>query len=107
MNYPNNIEEKIGFAALRGQIASYCVSGMTEAVVNQEMTYSSDHEVVERKSGEIQEMMNLIRETSDGLPLNEFADMREPFAETRAVGTFMDIPYMDALRRNLLTMLIV
>lgn len=104
MNYPKNIEEKIGFATLRGQIASYCVSGMTEAVVNEEMIYSSDYDVVERKSGEIQEMMNLIRETSDGLPLNEFADMREPFAETRAVGTFMDIPYMDALRRNLLTL---
>ena len=49
-------------------------------------------------------MMNLIRETSDGLPLSDFADMREPFAQTRAEGTFMDIPYIDALRKNLLTL---
>lgn len=104
MNYPKNIEEKIGFDAVRGNVASYCVSEMTKAVVEGDMTYSAEFDVITRKLGEVEEMMNLIRETSDGLPLNEFADMREPFAETRAVGTFMDIPYVDALRKNLLTL---
>jgi len=104
MNYPKNIEEKIGFDAVRGHIASYCVSEMTKAVVNGDMVYNTDHDTVTRKLGEVEEMMNLIRETSDGLPLSEFADMREPFAEARAVGTFMDIPYIDALRKNLLTL---
>lgn len=104
MNYPKNIEEKIGFDAVRGNVASYCVSEMTKAVVEGDMTYSAEFDVVTRKLEEVEEMMNLIRETSDGLPLNEFADMREPFAETRAVGTFMDIPYVDALRKNLLTL---
>jgi len=104
MNYPKNIEEKIGFDGVRGQVASYCVSEMTKAVVNDDMAYSAEMDVVTRKLGEIEEMMNLIRETSDGLPLSEFADMREVFAETRAMGTFMDIPYIDALRKNLLTL---
>jgi len=104
MNYPKNIEEKIGFDSVRRQVASYCVSAMTEAVVNDDMRYEADYDAVGGKLAVVEEMMNLIRETSDGLPLADFADMREPFAQTKAEGTFMDIPYIDALRKNLLTL---
>lgn len=104
MNYPKNIEEKIGFATVRRQIASYCVSGLSETAVNEELVFSADEEIVNGKLAITEEMMKLIKETSDSVPLADFADMREIFATTRVEGTFMDIPYVDALRKNLLTL---
>lgn len=104
MLYPENIETKLGFVAIREQISNCCVSAPSVAVAMKELSFTADRELTEKRLSRVWEMMTSIRESGGALPMGEICDLRETFAATRVQGTFMDLQQVEALRKNLLVL---
>lgn len=103
MLYPKNFENKISFDQIRGLIKERCVSQQGAELIDA-MAFSSDFEVIVLSLTQIEEMMILLAETGEGLPLGSLADLRPAFARTQADGTFLDVKDVVDLRLNVSTL---
>ena len=90
MLYPKNFENKISFDQIRVLIKERCVSQQGSELIDA-MAFSSDFDVIVLSLTQIEEMMTLLSETGEGLPLGSLADLRPAFARTQADGTFLDV----------------
>ena len=103
MLYPKNFENKISFDQIRGLIKERCVSQQGAELIDA-MAFSSDFDVIVLSLTQIEEMMTLLTETGEGLPLGSLADLRPAFARTQADGTFLDVKDVVDLRLNVSTL---
>lgn len=103
MLYPKNFENKISFDQIRGLIKERCVSQQGTELIDA-MSFSSDFDVIVLSLTQIEEMMTLLTETGEGLPLGSLADLRPAFARTQADGTFLDVKDVVDLRLNVSTL---
>ena len=103
MLYPKNFENKISFDQIRGLIKERCVSQQGSELIDV-MAFSSDFDVIVLSLTQIEEMMTLLTETGEGLPLGSLADLRPAFARTQADGTFLDVKDVVDLRLNVSTL---
>ena len=103
MLYPKNFENKISFDQIRGLIKERCVSQQGSELIDA-MSFSSDFDVIVLSLTQIEEMMTLLTETGEGLPLGSLADLRPAFARTQADGTFLDVKDVVDLRLNVSTL---
>ena len=103
MLYPKNFENKISFDQIRGLIKERCVSQQGAELIDA-MTFSSDFDVIVLSLTQIEEMMTLLTEIGEGLPLGSLADLRPAFARTQADGTFLDVKDVVDLRLNVSTL---
>ena len=103
MLYPKNFENKISFDQIRGLIKERCVSQQGSELIDA-MAFSSDFDVIVLSLTQIEEMMTLLTETGEGLPLGSLADLRPAFARTQADGTFLDVKDVVDLRLNVSTL---
>ena len=103
MLYPKNFENKISFDQIRGLIKERCVSQQGAELIDA-MAFSSDFDVIVLSLTQIEEMMRLLTETGEGLPLGSLADLRPAFARTQADGTFLDVKDVVDLRLNVSTL---
>ena len=103
MLYPKNFENKISFDQIRGLIKERCVSQQGSELIDV-MAFSSDFDVIVLSLIQIEEMMILLTETGEGLPLGSLADLRPAFARTQADGTFLDVKDVVDLRLNVSTL---
>ena len=103
MLYPKNFENKISFDQIRGLIKERCVSQQGAELIDA-MAFSSDFDVIVLSLTQIEEMMILLTETGEGLPLGSLADLRPAFARTQADGTFLDVKDVFDLRLNVSTL---
>ncbi len=103
MLYPKNFENKISFDQIRGLIKERCVSQQGAELIDA-MAFSSDFDVIVLSLTQIEEMMILLTETGEGLPLGSLADLRPAFARTQADGTFLDVKDVVDLRLNVSTL---
>ena len=103
MLYPKNFENKISFDQIRGLIKERCVSQQGSELIDA-MAFSSDFDVIVLSLTQIEEMMILLTETGEGLPLGSLADLRPAFARTQADGTFLDVKDVVDLRLNVSTL---
>ena len=103
MLYPKNFENKISFDQIRGLIKERCVSQQGAELIDL-MAFSSDFDVIVLSLTQIEEMMTLLNETGEGLPLGSLADLRPAFARTQADGTFLDVKDVVDLRLNVSTL---
>ena len=103
MLYPKNFENKISFDQIRGLIKERCVSQQGAELIDA-MAFSSDFDVIVLSLTQIEEMMMLLTETGEGLPLGSLADLRPAFARTQADGTFLDVKDVVDLRLNVSTL---
>ena len=103
MLYPKNFENKISFDQIRGLIKERCVSQQGSELIDA-MVFSSDFDVIVLSLTQIEEMMTLLTETGEGLPLGSLADLRPAFARTQADGTFLDVKDVVDLRLNVSTL---
>ena len=101
MNYPENIEQKIGFDKIRQLLKDKCVSSLGEEQVSL-MSFSADYENVKRELDETAEMIRIIGEEDD-FPANYFFDVRHALARIRVEGTYLDQSELFDLRRSLET----
>ena len=103
MLYPKNFENKISFDQIRQLIKERCVSQQGSELVDA-MEFSSDFDVIVLSLTQIEEMMTLLTESGEGLPLGSLADLRPAFARTQADGTFLDVKDVVDLRLNVSTL---
>ncbi len=103
MLYPKNFENKISFDQIRGLLKERCVSQQGSELIDA-MAFSSDFDVIVLSLTQIEEMMILLTETGEGLPLGSLADLRPAFARTQADGTFLDVKDVVDLRLNVSTL---
>ena len=103
MLYPKNFENKISFDQIRGLIKERCVSQQGAELIDA-MAFSYDFDAIVLSLTQIEEMMTLLTETGEGLPLGSLADLRPAFARTQADGTFLDVKDVVDLRLNVLTL---
>lgn len=103
MLYPKNFENKISFDQIRQLIKERCVSQQGSELIDA-MAFSSDFDVIVLSLTQIEEMMTLLSETGEGLPLGSLADLRPAFARTQADGTFLDVKDVVDLRLNVSTL---
>lgn len=106
MLYPQNIEHKIGFDQVRELIASHCMSTLGKEKVDG-ISFSVDFDIIVQRLTLTDEMMTIMGETSDQVPLGNLADMRVAMARTAADGTFLDLQDVAGLRLNIVTLRLV
>lgn len=101
MNYPDNIEQKIGFDKIRQLLKDKCISSLGEEQVSL-MSFSSNFGEVKRQLEETAEMIRILNE-EDEFPANYFFDVRPALGRIRVEGTYLDQSELFDLRRSLET----
>ncbi|MDO4190325.1 MAG: Smr/MutS family protein [Bacteroidales bacterium] len=106
MLYPkNNIETKIGFDKIRSLLKQKCQSELAKELID-DMNFSAAYDNVCRNVGSVSQMQLLIEEQHP-LPLGVVADLREAFAETRIVGTYLLADSLVLVRDNIAMALLI
>ena len=101
MIYPTNFEAKIGFDEIRTMLKAQCLSPLGKGLAD-ELTFSTDHNQVNRWMEEIREMRR-IGEEEDALPLTDFYDVRKSLKRVRLAGTWLEENELFDLKRSLKT----
>ncbi len=103
MLYPQNFEHKIAFDQVRELIKKNCLSLLAMEIV-EAMKFSSDFDKVLLSLTRIEEMMMLISESEESMPLGSMSDLRSAFQCTQAEGTFLDVKDVVNIRTNIRTL---
>ena len=100
MIYPENFEHKIGFDKIREQVSARCVSVMgTEQV--EAMAFMTDADTLLGHLDETDEMKRILTEDPDGLPAQNFFDVREALKRASVPGLYLSEAELFDLRRSL------
>jgi len=99
LNYPENFEEKIGFARIRELIAEHCLfePGREEVYGLSMMT----------DTGKIDKELNLVEEfrqiqlSDEDFPIHQFYDSRKALKKAEIEGTFMEKEEVAGLSKSL------
>lgn len=88
MTYPENFEQKIGFADIREMLLSHCLSplGMERVA---EMAMSADAREIRRLHGQVAEMRRILTELPQQ-PEQDFHDLRQCVGRIAVEGTHLD-----------------
>jgi DNA mismatch repair protein MutS2 len=100
MLYPSNFETKIDFSSIRALLLNYCISTLGKDKVG-EITFSSDFDTVQLQISQTDELLRLLSETDETLPVGDFFDLREGLSRIRVEGLFLDEQEVFELRRAL------
>ena len=99
--YPNNFEQKIGFDEIRELLKARCLSTLGKEKVD-EMTFSTDADVVNEWLSQVREFRRL-QEEKDDFPMQYFFDVRESIKRIRLENTHLEENEVWDLRRSLQT----
>lgn len=99
MLYPQEIESKLGFDAVRSDIAALCSSRMGKDAAL-DMSFSSDFSTVLRLLRQTDEMLSLVASKSD-LPAETVYDVLPYLSEIKVAGSFMAADRLFALGKML------
>ena len=99
--YPNNFERKLGFDEIRRLLKARCQSTLGQEKVD-EMTFSTDADVVNEWLSQVREFRRL-QEEHDDFPMQYFFDVRESIARIRLENTHLEEDEVWDLRRSLET----
>lgn len=102
MIYPESFESKIGFVQIRRNIAAMCVSATARELV-EKMCFSTDFNVVERRLGEVGEMLAIVDSGRD-VPLHNVRDVAPILKTLSVAGMYLTPPELSTLRRSLISM---
>ena len=100
MLYPNNFEQKIGFDKIRDLLKQNCVSSRGVELIDA-MCFTSVFDDIVLSLSRIDEVISLLTETADGLPLGNIADLRACMVRTQVEGTYLDVDDVVDIRSNL------
>lgn len=103
MTYPENIENKIGFDAVREHLGKLCVSalGRDECAA---MSFTANAPEVERRLSATAEMLAITGSEGEGFPIGNIHDRRSCLTGIRVPGTFISERELPGLRKSLGTM---
>ena len=99
MIYPEKIEEKIGFTAIRLQLAKKChCEGARQLCA--EMSFQTDFSLIKASLDAVDEMLRA-RHSDETLPLEGVDDIDRDLAVIKIPGTFLEIKDLLKIRRML------
>ncbi len=101
-NYPDNIEEKLGFGHIRRLVGSHLLSPMGEREL-EKISFATEAGRIREVLHVTEEFMGLLEEGKD-LPAGSMIDMTPVLERIAAEGTVMSIEELYDLRRSLETM---
>ncbi|MDD4199233.1 MAG: endonuclease MutS2 [Paludibacter sp.] len=100
MLYPSDFEHKTDFSAIRLILKEKCISTLGKEKVD-EITFSADYGQVIRQISQTDEMLRLMQEATEALPVGDFFDIRRGLSRVRVEGLYLDESEMFELRRAL------
>lgn len=102
MTYPDTLEQKIGFDAVRRRVRALCCSPLGQDRCD-DMCFSTDAGEVERRLKATAEMLEILR-SDNGFPLGGVHDRRQLLSTLRVPGTFPAEAELPGLRASLSAM---
>ena len=99
MIYPNNFEQKIGFASIRQMLSNHCISQMGLEKL-EKMAFSSDKARIVKSLEQTEEFLRLLQ-TGVPFPVRDFHDLREAFHRIQIDGTCLNVEDLFALKPSL------
>jgi DNA mismatch repair protein MutS2 len=100
MLYPSDFEHKTDFSAIRLILKEKCISSLGKEKVD-EITFSADYGQVIRQISQTDEMLRLMQEATEALPVGDFFDIRRGLSRVRVEGLYLDESEVFELRRAL------
>ena len=100
MIYPENIEAKIDFTVIRGELGRRCASSLGRECVDA-MHFETDYELVQHMLQLTDQMLHAQSDPMLTFPRGDIHDMREAIARIRIERLFLDEAELDALRKTL------
>ncbi len=102
MLYPEQIENKIGFDEIRKLLKGHCISKLGVERVDK-MSFMTDAEQIRQALEQVNDM-NLLLDTEDQLPGEDFFDFRPSIRKLRVDNVYLDEQDLWELKRSLVTM---
>lgn len=99
MIYPDNFENKIGFADVRALLRTRCLSSLGKEEVDN-ISFMCEAETINRRLEEVHELRK-IQEGTEDFPTDYFFDVRESVMRIRIEGTHLEENELFDLRRSL------
>ena len=99
MIYPNNYEQKIGFASIRQMLSDHCISQMGLEHVDA-MAFSTDKANILKSLEQTEEFIGLLQ-TGVPFPMRDFHDLRDAFHRIQIDGTCLNVEDLFALKPSL------
>lgn len=100
MLYPSNFETKIDFSSIRTLLLNYCISTLGKDKVD-EIRFSTDYDTVQLQISQTDELLRLLSDANETLPVGDFFDLREGLSRIRVEGLFLDEQEVFELKRAL------
>lgn len=100
MLYPSDFEHKTDFSAIRLILKEKCISSLGKEKVD-EITFSADYGQVIRQISQTDEMLRLMQEATEAIPVGDFFDIRRGLSRVRVEGLYLDESEVFELRRAL------
>ncbi len=101
MVYPKNFESKVGFDEIRTLLKGRCLSALGSEEIGR-LAFSANGAEVRERLEQISEFRQIMA-LDEGLPTENFHDMREALMRIQAKGTYMEETELHALRMSLAT----
>ena len=98
--YPIDFEHKTDFSAIRLILKEKCISTLGKERVD-EICFSADYNLVLQQISQTDEMLRLMQEASEALPVGDFFDIRDGLSRVRVEGLYLDENEVFELRRAL------
>lgn len=100
MLYPSDFEIKIDFPHIRILLKDKCISPLGKEKVDL-ISFSSDYQSVIKQINQTYEMLRLINEAIDQIPVGDFFDIREGLLRIRVEGLYFDENELFELKKAL------
>lgn len=100
MLYPSDFEIKIDFSHIRILLKDKCISSLGKEKVDL-ISFSSDYQSVIKQINQTYEMLRLINEAIDQIPVGDFFDIREGLLRIRVEGLYFDENELFELKKAL------
>ncbi len=101
MIYPESFEHKIGFNAVRSEIAKHCLTPLGVDAAAEGIRFTTDFVTVQARLEAVAEMLAIETADADRLPLESVSDIRSYLASVRIDGTFLPPDEMARIRGTL------
>lgn len=102
MIYPDNFEQKIGFAAVRRSIGELCISALGRTFCS-EMKFCTDFSIVYTALHRVNEVKSMI-ESSEAIPVSNVCDVTRQLHQISVDGSFLPAADLSEVRKALIAM---
>jgi DNA mismatch repair protein MutS2 len=100
MLYPSDFEHKIDFISIRKILKEKCISSLGKEMVD-DICFSTDHGLIEKQLNQTNELLCLMQESVEDLPIGDFFDVRHGLAKVGLEGLYLDENEVFELKRAL------